>query len=53
MKRIPYPQAGNVKYPKDRMEISDLSIYIHAINLAVNTLSHVSTGELLYVTTEI
>ena len=50
MKRIPYPQAGNNKYYKSNLPVSDFSVYWHSINLAVNILSHVSTGELLFVT---
>ena len=50
MKRLPVPQATGVRAYADRTGLSNLSIYWHAFNFTINTLSHVATGEVSMVT---
>ena len=50
LKRLPVPQPTGVRQYADRTGLSDVSIYCHAFNFAVNTLSHVATGEVSMVT---
>ena len=50
MKRLPSPQATGVRAYADKTGLSNLSIYWHAFNFTINTLSHVATGEVSMVT---
>ena len=50
LKRLPVPQPTGVRQYADRTGLSDVSIYCHAFNFAVNTLSHVATGEVSMIT---
>ena len=50
LKRLPVPQPTGVRLYADKTGLSDFSIYCHAFNFSVNTLSHVATGEVSMIT---
>ena len=52
LRRIPVPQAEGIREGSSVFgDMSDLSVYVHAIYFVVNTISHVAIGDITSVTT--
>lgn len=51
-RRLPSPQDSGKREHDDYTGLSKLSIYIHALNFTVNTVSHVAIGDMTSINTE-
>ena len=52
MRRIPSPQFDGIKQENNFNDISDNSIYVHALNFVFNTFSHLAIGDMSMISAE-
>lgn len=52
LNRVPVPLPEGVRKENNLDGVSDLSLYIHALYLTTNTISHVAIGDLTTISTD-